>query len=122
MASDGPGNVLLLEVERAGVSEVVAEFGQKGVRAEVVAQRAVRALRSYLEGGQPVGPHLADQLLLPLCLGAGGVFRTGPLTGHTRTNIEVIRRFLDRSIAVIEDRVSGGVRVEVGEGVTAKGG
>ncbi len=122
VASDGPGNVLLLEVERASVSEVVASFGQRGVRAEVVGHRAVRALRCYLEGGQPVGPHLADQLLLPLCLGPGGAFCSGPLTEHARTNIEVIRRFLERPITVVEDGAGGGVRVEVGEGVTAKGG
>jgi RNA 3'-terminal phosphate cyclase (ATP) len=63
--------------------------------------------------GAPVGRRLADQLLVPMALGAGGVFRTGPLSNHTRTNIETIGLFLERGIEVKE--VEGGVvEVKVG--------
>ena len=48
----------------------------------------------YLRSGAPVGSHLADQLLLPMALGAGGAFRTMRTTPHTKTNVEVIRRFV----------------------------
>jgi RNA 3'-terminal phosphate cyclase (ATP) len=70
-------------------------------------------VRGYQEHGAPVGRRLADQLLLPMALGAGGMFRTGPLSNHTRTNIETIGRFLERGIEVRE--VEGGV-VEIGIG------
>jgi RNA 3'-terminal phosphate cyclase (ATP) len=109
----GPGNVLLLEIESAHVTEVFTGFGEVGVRAEAVAEQAAQEARSYLAADVPVGPHLADQLLLPLALAGGGRFRTVPLTRHATTNIEVIRQFLGRSIDVapVGDRA---VEVTVG--------
>jgi RNA 3'-terminal phosphate cyclase (ATP) len=99
----GPANVLLLEIERACGRELVSGFGEKGVRAELVAQRACDDLASFLAAGVPVGEHLADQLLLPLALAGGGRFRAAPLSLHARTNIETIQRFLDVAIAVAPD-------------------
>jgi RNA 3'-terminal phosphate cyclase (ATP) len=96
----GPGNVLLLEVESEHVTEVFTGFGEVGLRAEAVAERAVLDAREYLAADVPVGPHLADQLLLPLALAGGGGFRTLPLTRHARTNVEVIRQFLGISVEV----------------------
>lgn len=97
----GPGNVLLLEIESAHVSEVFTGFGEVGVRAEAVAEQAVQEARRYLAADVPVGPYLADQLLLPLALAGGGRFRTVPLTRHATTNIEVVRQFLGTSIEVV---------------------
>jgi RNA 3'-terminal phosphate cyclase (ATP) len=97
----GPGNVLLLEIESAHVSEVFTGFGEVGVRAEAVAEQAVQEARRYLAADVPVGPYLADQLLLPLALAGGGRFRTVALTRHATTNIEVIRQFLGTSIEVV---------------------
>jgi RNA 3'-terminal phosphate cyclase (ATP) len=92
--SAGPGNVLLLELVSERVTEIFAAFGRRGLRAEAVAERAVQQVREYLRHGAPVGPHLADQLVLPLAIAGDGAFRTGPLTGHTRTNLDVVSRFL----------------------------
>ena len=97
----GPGNVLLLEVESEHVTELFSGFGQVGVRAEAVAEQAVEQARRYLAAGVPVGPHLADQLLVPLALAGGGAFRTIGLSSHSRTNLDVIRAFLSTRIAVI---------------------
>lgn len=96
----GPGNVLLIEIESEHVTEVFTGFGEVGVRAETVAERAADEARRYLAAGVPVGPHLADQLLLPLALAGGGAFRTVPVTRHTTTNVEVIRQFLGTTIEV----------------------
>jgi RNA 3'-terminal phosphate cyclase (ATP) len=63
-----------------------------------VAQAAADAARDYLLADVPVGPYLADQLLLPLALAGGGSFRTLAPTPHTRTNAEVIERFLEVAI------------------------
>ena len=95
-----PGNTLLLEIERGGVTEIVTAFGEKGVRAELVAATACDELEAMLAVDAPVGPHLADQLLLPMALaaraGAGrSAIRTGPLTLHTTTNLDTIALFLD---------------------------
>jgi RNA 3'-terminal phosphate cyclase (ATP) len=78
----------------------VTGFGEVGVRAEAVAEAAVQEARRYLAADVPVGPYLADQLLLPLALAGGGVFRTLPLSRHASTNIDVIRAFLPVSVDV----------------------
>ena len=97
----GPGNVLVLEMEYARVTEVVAAFGRRGVPAEVVAVEAVREARAYLAGEAPVGSHLGDQLLLPLAL-AGGAFVTSTPSLHATTNAEVIGRFLADRLSFAE--------------------
>ena len=95
----GPGNALLCEVEAEHARELFAAFGERGRPAEAVALAAVQEVREYLALDVPVGPHLADQLLLLCALAGGGRFRTGALTGHTRTQVEVIERFLPLSVA-----------------------
>jgi RNA 3'-terminal phosphate cyclase (ATP) len=90
VVADGPGHVVLLEIERAGVTEVISAVGRPGgLPAEQVAQQAVVQARRYLASTAPVGPLLADQLLVPLVLGAGGTYRTIELT--TTTNAHVLR-------------------------------
>jgi RNA 3'-terminal phosphate cyclase (ATP) len=93
-----PGNVLTLELESEHLTELFTGVGERGVRAEVVAERAIVEVENYLEHGAPVGEHLADQLLIPLALAGGGSYVTGELSPHTTTNIEVIKKFLDVEI------------------------
>lgn len=95
LSSDqGPGNVLLIEIESEHVTEIITSFGSRGVRAEDVAASAVAEAKRYLTANVPVGEHLADQLLLPLALARAGSFVTLPLSRHATTNIEVIQKFL----------------------------
>lgn len=101
--SSGPGNVLLLEVETEHARELCAGFGERGVKAETVAKRAVGELCRYLDCGMPVGVRLADQLMVPFALARGGAFRTLPLSNHSRTNLDVIRKFLPVTIEVEEN-------------------
>jgi RNA 3'-terminal phosphate cyclase (ATP) len=49
---------------------------------------------SFRASDAPVGEHLADQLLIPMAMAGGGAFRTVAPSLHTRTNAEVIERFL----------------------------
>jgi RNA 3'-terminal phosphate cyclase (ATP) len=113
--ADGPGNVLLLEVVADEVVEVFTGFGVRGKPAEAVAREAATAAERYLATDVPVGEHLADQLLVPLALGAGGRFVTVPPTAHFTTNAEVLRHFLDVEVSVVP--LSGSqVRVEVRPG------
>lgn len=67
-ASAGPGNVVLLEIESEQLTEVISEFGERGLLAEAVADRAVKHACRYLAMGVAVGEHLADQLLLPMAI------------------------------------------------------
>jgi RNA 3'-terminal phosphate cyclase (ATP) len=96
----GPGNALMAELRYAHVTELFTAFGARGVRSEAVGRALADQVRAYLRHDAPVGEHLADQLLLPLAIGAGGVFRTGPLSLHARTNIEVIQQLLEVSVEV----------------------
>ena len=96
--SPGPGNALFAELRYEHIHELFSACGTYGRSRDVVAREAARHLRRYLERGWVVGPFLADQLLLPLALGAGGSFLTCTPTPHTETNREVIRRFLGATI------------------------
>jgi RNA 3'-terminal phosphate cyclase (ATP) len=102
-----PGNVLTIEIESEQLTEIVTGIGERGVRAEAIAERAAAEARSYLESDAPVGEHLADQLLVPLALSAGGSYVTGPLSLHTTTNIEIIKKFLD--VKITSAPLAGGV-------------
>jgi RNA 3'-terminal phosphate cyclase (ATP) len=105
--SPGPGNVLMVELTSDQNTEMVTAFGRRSVSAEAVAASAVAETRALLSGGVSVGPHLADQLLLPMALAGGGAMRTLPLTLHSRTNIEVIQRFLPVHAATDVDADTG---------------
>lgn len=100
--SRGPGNILTVEIESENIAEVFTAFGEKGIPAEKVAKRAVKSVQEYLASNVPVGRHLADQLLIPMALAGGGEFRTLSPTRHTKTNVEIIKKFLDVDIAVTE--------------------
>lgn len=95
----GPGNVVLVEVACREVVEVFTGFGRKGVPAEEVARGAAEAALRWEEADVAVGPHLADQLLVPLALAGGGSFTTSEPTSHLRTNARIVRRFLEVGVA-----------------------
>jgi RNA 3'-terminal phosphate cyclase (ATP) len=91
----GPGNIVMISAEFEHVSELASGFGQRGVRAELVAMQATECWQAYEKSEAPVGEHLADQLLLLLAMAGRGSFSTMAPTLHTRTNSEVIAKFLD---------------------------
>lgn len=101
--ADGPGNVVQVELGSENITEIFTRFGEREVSAETVAANVVDEVRAYLAAGVPVGPHLADQLLLPMALAGGGAFLTVHPTAHTRTNVEIIGKFLPISIELKEE-------------------
>jgi RNA 3'-terminal phosphate cyclase (ATP) len=102
--ANGPGNVVMIEIEFQNIRELFIGFGQRGVPAEKVARGVLNEFLAYFQSDAPIGPHLADQLLLPMALAARqghtSRFRTGELTEHSRTHIDIIRRFLEVQIEV----------------------
>ena len=96
----GPGNIMFIEIASQHVTEVFTGFGQLGKSSESVACSAVDEARQYMAAGVPVGPHLADQLLVPMAMVGSGRFRTVAPTRHTTTNIEVIQKFMDVGVSV----------------------
>lgn len=95
-----PGNVVMIRLAFDSHQEVFTAFGERGVRAEAVATKCARQARAYLESGAVVGEHLADQLLLPMALGAGGSFLTGPLSSHAQTQVDLLRELLNAEIHI----------------------
>lgn len=89
----GPGNAVTVELRYEHVTEVFSGLGEMGKSAETVAREIAQEVREYRAAQRPIGPHLADQLMVPLALLAGGRFSTGPLTQHARTNMEIASLF-----------------------------
>lgn len=95
VVAPGPGNIVSLRCQYASITEVFEATGSMGVSAERVAGRVIRDAKRYLQAEHAVGEYLADQLLLPMVLGAGGEFTTGALSEHCRTNMALISQMLD---------------------------
>jgi RNA 3'-terminal phosphate cyclase (ATP) len=114
--SRSPGNIVLIELASEHITELVSSVGERGVPAEQVAESALQEALTYLRADVPVGEHLADQLLLPLALGQGGRFRTLSPSLHTRTQAEIIRRFLPHVDIALVDETPHVTRIEVTAG------
>lgn len=99
----GPGFAAWIQADFEGGCELFTAFGERRAT-EGVAEQAVAEFEAWLAQDVPVGEHQADQLLIPLAL-FGGAFRTGPLSSHARTNMEIIARFLPVRFQVGEDGV-----------------
>ncbi|WP_211442717.1 RNA 3'-terminal phosphate cyclase [Collimonas humicola] len=102
----GPGNALLVTLESQHVTEVFCAFGEKMVRSEVVAKKAISQVRQYIASGAAVGEHLADQIMLPLALAGSGRFTVDCVSQHALTNAEVIEQFLPVRITFAEQGLS----------------
>jgi RNA 3'-terminal phosphate cyclase (ATP) len=109
-----PGNALLLTIESEHVTEVVSSIGDRGVRAELVAERAAKEASTYLASNAPVGEHLADQLVLLLAIAAhqnkseGGAFRTTTPSLHLKTHIALLEQILGTRTEITEDALQPG--------------
>jgi RNA 3'-terminal phosphate cyclase (ATP) len=102
---EGPGNALMATLAYEHVTEVATSFGEKRIGAEQVAKALVREVKAFQASEGALGPHLADQWMLPLALavaakGEGASFTCTELTEHALTNIGVIEQFLPVKFAV----------------------
>jgi RNA 3'-terminal phosphate cyclase (ATP) len=78
-------------------------LGEKGKRAETVAEEALAQLN---EECADVDRHLADQLLLYAALAdAETTFRTSVISEHLKTNIAIISKFVERKIEIVDNSV-----------------
>jgi RNA 3'-terminal phosphate cyclase (ATP) len=97
--NEGPGNALMATLVHEQVCELVTAFGEKGVSSEAVAQTLAEEVRAFQNATGTLGPHLADQWMLPLALAVvstqqPAAFTCTELTEHASTNIGVIEAFL----------------------------
>ena len=106
--NEGPGNALMATLAHANVTEVFTSFGEKSVSSEQVAGRVKREVQAYQSSTAAVGPYLADQLALPWALavhqtGLAASYTASEITEHTRTNLEVVQRFLPLRAEVLQE-------------------
>jgi RNA 3'-terminal phosphate cyclase (ATP) len=89
-----PGSFLVVEAIFEQTRAAFGFLGERGLRAEVLGDRAARTLLQFLDGDGAVDPHLADQLAVPLAIGGrGGRVTTHHVTQHLVTVAEVVSRF-----------------------------
>lgn len=90
----GPGNAVMLKAKYENISCVFTSFGELGKKAEIVATEAGQDYMDYSKSAAVADKHLTDQLLLYLAFNKKGSFTTNEVTEHTRTNMEIIKKFL----------------------------
>lgn len=105
--NEGPGNALMATLVHEHVTELVTAFGEKGVSSESVAASLSREVQAFQCAAGALGPHLADQWMLPLALAVVGTkkpasFTCTEMTDHATTNIGVIEAFLPVEFGVAE--------------------
>lgn len=108
----GPGNAVTITLAHEHVTEVFTGFGERGVRAEHVAETAAREARAYMAHAAPVGEYLADQLLLPIALAGSGSFTCTQVTPHLRSNALVIEKFTGKKTRIEASETKTRVSIE----------
>jgi RNA 3'-terminal phosphate cyclase (ATP) len=91
--AESPGSFLMVEAEFTSGRAAFAFLGQRGLRSEILGDRAARTLLRFLEGEGAVDPHLADQLAVPMALAGGGRVTTSEVTNHLQTVAAVLSQF-----------------------------
>lgn len=114
--NEGPGNALMITLRFEQVTEVFTAFGEKGTSAECVADLVLREVQAYQSSAGALGPHLADQWMLPLALavarsGQAASFTCTEVTEHARTNMETVAAFLPVRFSTESDDGANTVRV-----------
>lgn len=83
----------MLEFEKT--TACFTSLGEKGKRAEIVADELIKQVEEYLNTPGCVDAYLPDQLLIPLSFASGkSNIQTPKITLHLLTNAEIIQQFL----------------------------
>ncbi|MBU1354251.1 MAG: RNA 3'-terminal phosphate cyclase [Gammaproteobacteria bacterium] len=114
--NEGPGNALIATLEYAHITEVFCQLGERSLSAEQVAKRLVDEVRDYQRSSGALGPHLADQWMLPLALavwrsGQAASYTCTEVTQHTATNAQTIALGLPVKVQITP--AEGAMRVEI---------
>jgi len=89
----GSGILVVADYENTFVGNDVV--GEKGKQSEIIGKEVADGLLKILESEATLDNFMVDQILPFLAAGKGGKFKFLELTEHARTNIEVIKKFLD---------------------------
>lgn len=101
--TNGPGNSFQTKIKGDVFTSLFEQIGELGVSSDRVAKRCVGRVKKFLKAEAAIEEHLADQLLLPMVLAGSGEFTTTEPSLHTKTNIDVIKQFLDVRIQIEQE-------------------
>ena len=94
------GNTAFVILNYEHHQQVFSALGEKKKSAEKVAHDLAKDVKTYLDSQAVADEYLADQILLPLALGNGGEFTAQVLSEHTKTQAEMIQKFLNCDIQI----------------------
>ena len=97
------GNTAFVVLNYEHHQQVFSALGEMKKSAEKVAHDLSKDVKAYLESNSLADEYLADQLLLPMALGKGGEFTAQIISEHTRTQADMIQKFLDCEITFHSD-------------------
>jgi RNA 3'-terminal phosphate cyclase (ATP) len=87
-------------------------LGEPGKRAEIIGEETARRLLDFLDSEAVLEEHMADQILLPLCMAReDSEFTVSTITEHFLTNAGVIRIFRNVQFQLPEEGRSEGLVV-----------
>ena len=81
-------------------TSILTSFGMRERSSETVGKLLAGMVSDHLASPAPVEEHLADQLMLPMALIAGGSYRCSTISRHSTTNAAVIDAFLPGAVAI----------------------
>lgn len=92
------GNTAFVVLNYEHHQQVFSALGEMKKSAEKVASDLAKEVKAYLNADAIADEYLTDQLLLPLALGQGGVFTAQVISEHSKTQAEIIQKFVDCEI------------------------
>ncbi len=112
--SEGRGTYVFILARFEGSVSGFSALGARGKRAEAVGAEAAEKLLHFIEGKGTVERHLADQLALYMALARGlSSVTIEEATGHLKTNIHVIEKFLPVKFTLAQGTGPAPVTLEV---------
>ncbi len=108
--STGAGVFLLARYENTMLA--ADSLGERSVPAEQVGSLAARSLAQEMTGAGTLDMHAADQLLPYLALSSrSSRFRVREMTSHLRTQMDLVKKFLDVRVEAVENATGTEVNV-----------
>ena len=87
------------------MTEIRNALGERGVRAEIVGEKAANALLEEIYSNSTLDVYAADQILPYLALAKeNSCFLSKEISMHAKTNMWLIEQFLDVEFQIIEEK------------------
>ena len=78
--------------------------GERNITAEKVGEMCYKKWMGLEKNSASIDPYATDQLIVPMALAEeSSIISTDSITNHTKTNIELIRKFTDAQIKVTKE-------------------